>query len=193
MISEKIKKIKREFYIEASAKYFEEFGYENAKIADLAKSLDVSVGTLYKMFDTKENLYFEYIVYQLNSFVKKLNENSTDDPMFNLKLYLQYKYKPFINNRKSMEYKLTNDPFFFHKMNMNTYHPMDGVYEYLEKQLRPILNNDNLDYKHLAILFKKLADGYTESYMIKKFNTDHIVEETINIFFNGITKYSKKH
>ncbi len=187
-INEKIKKIKRKLYIETSAKYFETAGYENAKMSDLAKELEVSVGTLYKIFESKENLYFEYILYQINQFVKKLNDNATNDPIENLKLYLQYTYEPFIEKRKSIEYTLTNDPFFFHKLNANKEHTMDGVFDFLAQQFEMIIKDDTVDHKHIAILFKKLADGYTESYMIKEFDTTNVIDDTIELFLNGILK-----
>ena len=187
-INEKIKKIKRELYIETSAKYFETSGYENAKMSDLAKELEVSVGTLYKIFESKENLYFEYILYQINQFVKKLNDNASSDPIENLKLYLQYTYEPFIEKRKSIEYTLTNDPFFFHKLNADKEHTMDGVFDFLAQQFESILKDDTVDYRHIAILFKKLSDGYTESYMIKEFDTTNVIDETVDLFLNGILK-----
>lgn len=187
-INKKIKKIKRELYIETSAKYFETSGYENAKMSDLAKELEVSVGTLYKIFESKENLYFEYILYQINQFVKKLNDNASSDPIENLKLYLQYTYEPFIEKRKSIEYTLTNDPFFFHKLNADKEHTMDGVFDFLAQQFESILKDDTVDYRHIAILFKKLSDGYTESYMIKEFDTTNVIDETVDLFLNGILK-----
>ena len=187
-IDEKLKKIKRELYIEISAKYFEASGYENAKMSDLAKELEVSVGTLYKIFESKENLYFEYILYQINKLVKKLNDTATDDPIENLKLYLQYTYEPFIKQRKSVEYTLTNDPFFFHKLNADREHTMDGVFDFLAQQFEMIIKDDAVDCKHIAILFKKLSDGYTESYMIKEFDTTSVIDDTIDLFLNGVLK-----
>jgi len=187
-IDEKLKKIKRELYIETSAKYFEEYGYKNAKMSDLAKELEVSVGTLYKMFESKENLYFEYILYQIKQFVNTLNNNASDDPIENLKLYLQYTYEPFIKKRKSIEYTLTNDPFFFHKLNANKEHVMDGVFDFLAQQFESILKDDTVDYRHIAVLFKKLSDGYTESYMIKEFDTATVIDDTVDLFLNGVVK-----
>ncbi len=188
-VSKKNTVLKRKVYVEVSAKSFKEFGYENTKMTKLAKELKISVGTLYKIFDNKENLYFEYMLYEITKFVEKLNDNQTDDPISNLKLYLEYKYNYFINNKKSFESSLTNDPFFFHKLNLNKNHPMDGVFEFLAKQFEQILKkHDTVDCKHIAILFKKLSDGYTESYMIKEFDTTNVIEETIEVFLNGILK-----
>ena len=80
-VSKKNKALKRKIYLEATVKHFENFGYENANMSKLAKELGISVGTLYKIFDNKENLYFEYILYQIDNFVKILNDNQTDNPV----------------------------------------------------------------------------------------------------------------
>ena len=185
-ISKKIENIKKELYLEASAELFEEVGYENTTVSDIAETLDISVGTFYKTFETKENLYVEHTLFQFKSFVEKLEENSTDDPKSNLKLFLYYTYEPFINN-KTVEVTLENDPFFFHNLNINDSQPMDGLYKYLEKQFKAIFKDDSLDCYHLSVLFKKLADGYTESYMIKKFDTENVIDNTMDFFFNGIS------
>ena len=189
-ISEKLENMKKELYLEASAELFEEVGYENTTVSDIAESLDISVGTFYKTFETKENLYSEHVLHQLKSFVERLEENSTDDPMSNLKFFLHCAYEPFIKNKNGEEVDITreNDPFFFHNLNTNDSQPMDGLYKYLEKQFKEIIKDDNLDYYHIAVLFKKLADGYTESYMIKEFDTTNVIDDTISLFFNGIAK-----
>ena len=187
-IEKKIKEIKRELYLETSVKYFEEYGYEDAKMNDLADELGVSVGTLYKLFGSKENFYFEYILYQTNQFVKILNDSETDDPLENLKIYLRYTYEPFIKRKKHIEHTISNDPFFFHKLNADEEHAMDGIFDFLARQFKIILQDDTVDYKHLAILFKKISDGYTESYMIKEFDTTNIIDDTIDLFLNGILK-----
>ena len=187
-IDSKIKKLKRELYIETSVKYFEEYGYKDAKMSDLAEELNVSVGTLYKIFESKDNLYFEYILYQINQFLNILNNNKTDDPIENLRIYLRYTYEPFIKQRKYIEYTLTLDPFFFHKLNINKEHIMTGIFDFLAQQFELIIKDETMDYKHIAVLFKKLADGYTESYMIKEFDTSNVIDETIDLFLNGILK-----
>lgn len=187
-IAEKLEDMKKELYLEASAKLFEEVGYENTTVSDIADSLDISVGTFYKTFETKENLYFEHILHQFKIFVEKLEENSTDNPLSNLKLFLHYTYEPIIenNNTKSINISLKNDPSFFYNLNTNDFQPMDVLYKYLEKQFKNILKDESINCYHIAILFKKLADGYTQSYMIQKFDTKNIVDDTINLFFNGL-------
>lgn len=190
-VSKKNKDKKRKIYLEAAVKHFEHFGYENANMSKLAKELEISVGTLYKFFDNKENLYFEYILNQIDNFVKILNDNQSKDPVSNLKLYLQYKYNCFMANNQSIELSLAHDPFFFHKLNTKSSHPMDKIFEFLAKQFKEILQNDTIDHKHIAILFKKLSDGYIESYKIKEFNTAHAIDDTIKLFLYGILSSKK--
>ena len=45
-----------------------------------------------------------------------------------------------------------------------------------------------MDYRHTVILFKKLSDGFIESYLLKKYDTKNIVEDTMRLFFNGLEK-----
>ena len=45
-----------------------------------------------------------------------------------------------------------------------------------------------MNYGHIVILFKKLSDGFIESYLLKKYDTKDIVENTIKLFFYGIEK-----
>jgi len=189
--SKKSTEQKKKQYIKDSVKYFQEVGYKKANMSKLAKNLDVSVGTLYKIFGNKEDLYLEYIIYQIDTFSQILNKNETKDSMSNLKLYLEYKYNYFIFHKKSIELSLAYDPFFFYKLNTDKSHPMDKIFEFLAKQFKEILKDDKKDYIHIAILFKKLSDGYAESFKIKKFDTSNIIDDTIDMFFNGLLQHRK--
>ena len=191
-LSKKSIALKRKNYLKAAVKHFEDFGYANANMSKLAKELGISVGTLYKFFDNKENLYFEYILYRINDFVKTLHDEQTDNPISNLKLYLKYKYDIFITNDQSIEFSLAHDPFFFHSLKSQKNHPLDKIFDFLAKQFKAILKDDKIDYKHTAILFKKLADGYIENYKIKKYDTSDVIDNTIELFLNGISSSYKK-
>lgn len=189
--SKKSIELQKRQYIKDSVKYFQEVGYEKAKMSKLAKNLDVSVGTLYKNFGNKENFYLEYILYQIDAFSQILHKNQTDDAMSNLKLYLEHKYNYFIANKKSIELSLAYDPFFFHKLNTDKNHPMDKIFKFLANQFKEILKDDKKDYIHIAILFKKLSDGYAESFKMKKFDTSNIIDDTIDLFLNGLLQHTK--
>lgn len=187
-INDELNKVKRDLYLKASASYFDKCGYKNFKISQLAKELETSVGTIYNLFISKENLYLEYLILKLQTFLDKLNEYETNEPMKNLELYLACKYEIFIQIDNNRDETLTNDPYFFHKLDISNHEIVDEIYEFLIRQFKGLYPNSNMDYKHTVILFKKLSDGFIESYLLKKYDTKNIVEDTIKLFFNGLEK-----
>lgn len=181
-IDEKINEMKKEMYLKAAAEYIDSNGYKQLKISELSKSLEVSVGTIYNLFGSKENLYSEYLILKLQNFLDELNDKETKDPIENLKIYLNAKYKIFIQIDKNKNYPITNDPFFFHKLDVINHSIVDDIYSYLKRQFILLFPNSKYDYYHLTILFKKFSDGFIESYLLKKYNNSNIVDETLELF-----------
>jgi len=187
IVDKQINKIKRDLYLNAAVEYIDNNGYKQLKISQLAKNLEVSIGTIYNLFGSKEELYLEYLILKFENFFKQLVENETDSPMKNLELYLKAKYKIFIQIDKKSNYPIIDDPFFFHKLDVINHPVVTKIYQFLEKQFEKIFKNkQKIDAMHLTILFKKLSDGYIESYMLKKFDTTNIVEDTMEHFFHGL-------
>ncbi|MGC9027844.1 MAG: TetR/AcrR family transcriptional regulator [bacterium] len=63
---EKIRK--NQEIIEASIKVFSEKGFYEATMLDIAKAVEMGVGTLYQYFKSKDDLYYNAILYKLNEF-----------------------------------------------------------------------------------------------------------------------------
>ena len=187
-----VTRLKKELYLTAAAKYFDETGYKEFKITDLAKELETSVGTIYNMFGSKEELYVEYLILKLEKFLSNLEKEEGDEPLANLKLYLHQKYKIFIQINLEKNIPVTNDPYFFHKLDVSNHPVVANIYNFLIRQLRSLIPDEKVNHSHLAILFKKLSDGFIESYLYGKCETEGIVEETIRIFFDG-TGMTPKH
>lgn len=181
-----VTRLKKELYLTAAAKYFDETGYKEFKITDLAKELETSVGTIYNMFGSKEELYVEYLILKLERFLKNLNDHETTDPRENLKLYLRYKYEIFLRIHEHPNQPITNDPYFFHKLDVSNHPVVGNIYDFLVRQFTLLLPLEHTNHMHIAILFKKFSDGFIESYLYHEFETSGIIEETINWFFNGI-------
>lgn len=59
---------KNQEIIEASIKVFSEKGYYESKMQDIAKVVEMGVGTLYQYFKSKDDLYYNAILYKLNEF-----------------------------------------------------------------------------------------------------------------------------
>ena len=95
-INDELSKVKKDLYLKAATQYFDKSGYKNFKISHLAKELEISVGTIYNLFISKEDLYLEYLIFKLENFLQTLKEKETKDPKTNLELYLSCKYEIFI-------------------------------------------------------------------------------------------------
>lgn len=65
-IFDKIKDEKRERIINAAIVEFADLGLAGGNINTIAKNADVSVGSLYKYFDSKENLFFYIVTHTVN-------------------------------------------------------------------------------------------------------------------------------
>lgn len=187
-INDELNRVKKELYLKAAAVYFDKYGYKNFKISQLAVELETSIGTIYNLFISKENLYLEYLILKLQTFLDKLNENETTNPMENLELYLSCKYEIFIQIDNNRDETLINDPYFFHKLDISNHAIVNEIYEFLIRQFKTLYPNSQVDYKHTVILFKKLSDGFIESYLLEKYDTKNIVEDTIKLFFYGLEK-----
>ena len=187
-INDELNKVKKDLYLKAAADYFDKSGYKNFKISHLAKELETSVGTIYNLFNSKDDLYLEYLILKLQNFLENLKEKETSNPKENLEIYLESKYEIFIQIDKNRDETLTNDPYFFHKLDISNHKIVDEIYEYLIRQFKKMYPNENMNYKHISTLFKKLSDGFIESYLIEKYDTKNIVSDTIELFFHGLEK-----
>lgn len=185
-IMSEVSRLKKELYLTAAAKYFDETGYKEFKISDLAKELETSVGTIYNMFGSKEELYVEYLILKLERFLKNLNEHETPDPRENLKLYLRYKYEIFLRIDQHRNQPITDDPYFFHKLDVSNHAVVENIYGFLVRQFKLLLPMQPDNHMHIAILFKKFSDGFIESYLYHEFDTRTIIEDTLHWFFNGV-------
>ena len=64
---------KRDRIINAATNEFALKGFENANINNIAKKADVSVGSLYKYFENKQDLFLTIIHYSISSMEELLN------------------------------------------------------------------------------------------------------------------------
>lgn len=190
-IKEQLKDIKKELILEKVSEYFERVSYEDTKIADVSKDLDIAVGTLYKLFTSKENLYYEYLMYQVNKFYLELLENQIDKPKENIKFFIKLKYSYYIQKRKAIESNIVTDPFFFHKVYSGSQNPMNEVYKLLEKNIKLILQDETKNYTLLAICLNRLSDGFIEDWLISDLDLLNEIDTTFNMFFNGINLNEK--
>ena len=71
-IRKQIAETKRHLILQEVSRIFESEGFSTVKMQEIARHLGMSVGALYKLFDSKEKLYYAYIDFQIRLFYEML-------------------------------------------------------------------------------------------------------------------------
>lgn len=64
---------KRSRIIEVAAQHFAEYGYDSARVADIAAALGIAKGSIFQHFGSKDGLFFEVYKHAVRSFAKYLD------------------------------------------------------------------------------------------------------------------------
>lgn len=153
---------KRELILEEATSLFIKEGYENMKISELAKSAGVSVGAIYAMFGSKENLYNHYLMGQIEYYIEIIQEELKlySDPIDMLKAITAIKFSAIIKNKNALRENLINDPTFFLNVSADEDDPLMGMYLYIATHvMEPLSRSISTDKKPLELFF--LYDGIT--------------------------------
>jgi AcrR family transcriptional regulator len=88
----------------AALELFSEKGYHNVSMHEIAEKAEFAVGTLYKFFNNKEDLYKSLIVEQAEKFHKALTKaiEEGDDEVEKLRNYVKAKSTVFMDNVSSI-------------------------------------------------------------------------------------------
>ncbi|MBW2684275.1 MAG: TetR/AcrR family transcriptional regulator [Deltaproteobacteria bacterium] len=90
----------RQEMLDAAVKLFSKDGYHNVSMLKIAQEAEFAIGTLYKFFKNKEDLYRSIIIKQANTFHEALTAalEEKDDVMEKLRNYIKSKGSVFMNN-----------------------------------------------------------------------------------------------
>ena len=191
LIRDKIQETKRRLVIEAVSKLFEEEGISALKMQDIARYLKMSVGALYKLFESKEALYFAYVAYQFEHFYKGLTSGCSDEviPRHCLERFVAMKLEVFRAKRKAVEDPLAGDPLFFLKMDTRVGDAAAPIFDFLTMQFEklaettPLKEMDNLK---IAYLFNAFTTGYVEYWIRRGGELKESPEKVVGNFLEGM-------
>lgn len=90
----------RQEMITAAIELFSEKGYHNVSMNEIAKKSEFAIGTLYKFFKNKEDLYQSIIFELAEKFDRAINEalEKSDDELEKLRNFVQVKSSIFVDN-----------------------------------------------------------------------------------------------
>ncbi len=193
-INRKILEIKKELILKEASDIFEEYGYENMKISDLAKNVGVSQSTIYSMFENKDGLYIEYIKLQIKNFLLELSKLIEEKSTSYEKLYkfTELKFQYYIKKEKAIESKIKNNPLFFNAFYNDYTNPFEEIYEFLAEIFQEYDSSFNYDKAiKLAYSFNSFSDGYITLWIEKQnFELINLTNEVCTSFLS-ITKLIK--
>ena len=188
-IKDKMNKLKKELLLEEASKQFEEIGYEHMKVADLAKTAKVSVGTIYTLFNSKEGLYLSYLEHQINNFFAELEDKILDKVTASEKIgtFIKLKFSYYTQKRKAIEQSATNNPLFFNTLAQEHSQAFKKIYNYLERcfmELNPKI--DKAKAKRMAFAINGFSDGYISLWLELNDNLMEKVEEVSKLFIGMV-------
>ena len=146
---------------------FEEKGFKNIKVSDLSKSVGIATGSFYAFYESKEELFYEIILYEFKKF----------EPMF-INLFSQ-KENPQKTIRAFMIYCVKG----FHETKFNTIAYDSEVYEILSKKI----DIEKLDFAYMFainLLKKHLLNWQEEGLLPKILDLDVTTKLMTTVLFD---------
>ena len=188
-IKAQVKAFKKELIIKKAAELFAKEGFSAVKMADIAKACNVAVGTIYKLFASKEELFFAYVQYEIDRFYDRLLQDfqTHKTPKERLAIFVDRMIEAFLDKKKVLTDTIAGDPLFFAKLNLTHQNPAQKIYNLLEKEFAKLPLKIDSPQK-AAILFKSFIYGYIEYWLLFNEDIQHSSHEALNIFFCGIIK-----
>jgi len=164
VIKERIKAFKRELILQKVSELIEERGLEGLKMVDIAAACDISVGALYKLFGSKDELFYAYMEYQIDLFYRTLKSifAGVEDPKERIRIYIELKFETLQSKKQLLKDTIATDPFFFAKLGISKQNPARKVYVLLAQQLELLGTHDGL---RLAYMLSGMTRGCIEMWL----------------------------
>ncbi|MGD9970966.1 MAG: TetR/AcrR family transcriptional regulator [Sulfuricurvum sp.] len=190
MLKKKILDFKKDLILEEAAKLFQEYGYDNMKVANLAKNIGVSVGSIYTLFGSKENLYHNHILEQIDQCLEKLDNEiqKIDDPIERLKILTNNKFNAYANHENELRTMGFSHPLMFIYASDIGNDVIQHIYAYIDENIMQPLKaktNTSKTSMEMTLLYDSISIGIIKYWL--KFggdlvgNADEMMEDFLLI------------
>jgi len=182
-----IQEQKRNLILEEATHLFIKEGYENMKISELAKHVGVSIGVIYSLFGSKEGLYNQYVIHQIEYYIELIQEELQhyNDPFEMLKAVTKIHFSAIIKNKNALKESIVSDPTFFLTVSSDDENPLIYFYTYVtETVIEPLLKKMGCekDPMELFFIYDGITLGVIKYWIIKGGDLMERVEETVDTF-----------
>ncbi len=170
LMQKKVKELKRELVLEQAGKYFEAEGFEAVTMAELAKQCGISVGALYKLFESKDALFYAYVEHQIKILHEGILQKSAavTSVREKLQIIVELKFQTFCSKSKLIFDPIAGDPLFFTKLSHSRENPAKIIYDYTAGLFEALSKEQPLkssDAQQLAYLFHSFLLGFVEHWL----------------------------
>jgi AcrR family transcriptional regulator len=191
-LNAKIKNIKRDLILDEALLMFEEYGYEELKISELAKKVGVSVGTIYSYFKSKEHLYGACVEKEIDKAYIAHQELFSLDISDEEKIQkaIELKFEIMSKKRTSLTSGLLNNPFFFESHHMEHTNKINDIYELFIDSVNRLKNVD-IDSYQLVYILNSITNSYVLRWAEDKIESLTSKSQEVYSVFMSILKGSK--
>lgn len=194
---QKLQELKKDLILDVATSHFDTQGYEATQVSQIAKEAEVSIGTIYGYFQSKEGLFQAHVLREIKrsrEHIKSMIEASTHSVEANLKMLLGYYFTQIEKKQKSVQEILLSSPLmmgqFCHQTCDDGLNPMLSMYELIAKEFEKLHKQKPLrttDFLQLSFNFRNHAAGYIERWaLLNDISLTQKVDECIDIFLKGV-------
>lgn len=186
----------RQDMLAAAVKLFSEKGYHNASMQEIAEEAEFAVGTLYKFFKNKEDMYRALMVEQAGRFTEALNAalDTSENEIEQLRNYVQALGEVFMDNVAYIR-------LYFAETQGASFNIKAGLDSELREQCHKILQRLSAvfakgmengrfqriaDPYHMAIALDSLCNAFLINWLEERDVYPDSPDVILNIFFQGL-------
>lgn len=163
ILFDEISQEKRLKIINAALEEFSANGYELCSTNQIVKKAGISKGSLFKYFDTKEELYFfliDYVVQKMSKRPLKLSDNMFE----RIRKYAEYEFDFYLEN--PIEYNFLKKAFYNQNSAM-TIRTVEKYTDQAEKIFYDLCQTKDFELKkkELADILKWVLKGFNEEFI----------------------------
>ncbi len=190
-LNSEIKNMKRTLILEKATEMFEEHGFEELKVSDLAHEAGVSVGTIYAYFGSKEGLYSACVgshieaVYEV--FVNLFAEELPFEEL--IEKSQKIKFETISKKRKTLETGAINNPFFFESHQINHKEEMDRIHRLFVDVIDRHKKVD-VDSLQLVYILNAIGNAYVLRWIEGEFDDLNAKTKEVSSLFISMIKGS---
>ena len=147
----------RQEMLAAALDLFSQKGYHNVSMAEIAEKAEFAIGTLYKFFQNKEDLYKTIVLERCDDFEDafRLAMEQSDDEVEKLRHYVRFRGERFRNNLPFVRLYLAESRGISFNLKVGVDNEMRKRYYDILQRLASVIANGMANKR-----FKKIADPY---------------------------------